>query len=95
MVITAIVIFVLIFAVQTYYNMQDLKYYQDRVTETQQRLDEFTTGQFILPFAYGYGFVSCPDDNPNFNYTYPEGTDCDDIEKNMEKYNIEADKEHD
>jgi hypothetical protein len=91
LIIIAIIIFIVIHSVQTYYNLQDMKYYEDKVTEAQSRLDAIeNTGFFILPssaFAEQYFFVTCPNDNLNINYTYSEGTDCTDIQGNLEPHN--------
>jgi hypothetical protein len=88
LIIIAIVIFIIIHAVQTYYNMQDLKYYNDKITDAQSRLDEIeNTGFFILPIISAYEFVTCPNDNLNINFTYSEGTSCTDIEGNLEPHN--------
>ena len=68
--------------------MQDLKYYEDKATDAQIRLDalesgglenpdgDYYKGFFILPMAYAYDFVYCLNGVTNTTMTYPEGTKC-------------------
>jgi hypothetical protein len=84
--ILAIVIFIALHGAQTYYNYQDLKYYEGKITDAQSRLDALDkTGFVILPLAYGYDFVYCHNEVTNTTITYPTGTDCYSPENNIEE----------
>ena len=55
-IVLAIIIFIVLHAVNTYYNMQDLEYFDNKVKEAQEkvnRLESLSYGNFILPYAYG------------------------------------------
>lgn len=68
--IIAIVIFIVLFAVQTYYNMEDMKYYENRVNEAQKRVDQLeaqgygsSPTLFTIPLAYASSENDDEDDN--------------------------------
>jgi hypothetical protein len=61
-IIFVVIILVIVWAVNTYYNMQDLKYYEEKRDQAQQRVDElerqgYGPSNFILPYAYGQGLT--------------------------------------
>jgi hypothetical protein len=54
--VLAILNFIVLAVVQTYYNMQDLAYYENIVSEAQQKVDRLSAqgyAHFIIPEVYG------------------------------------------
>jgi hypothetical protein len=54
--VIAILNFIVLPVVQTYYNMQDLAYYENRVSEAQEKVDRLSAQEytyFIIPQAFG------------------------------------------